>query len=70
MKTEKGVKLSEVFMWLMMLLAGFAAGINVGSQFFTERPDFITTILLVIVILGCILIPAVSKKEKSKEIGK
>ena len=70
MKTENGMKLSEVLMWLMMLLVGFAAGINVGSQFFTERPDFITTILLAVVILGCILIPAVRKKEKVKETDK
>ena len=67
MKPNEGAKLSEVLMWLMMLLVGFAVGINIGSQFFTERPDFITAILLVIAILGCIIIPSVSKKEKEKE---
>ena len=68
MGSKKGIKLSEVLMWLVMILVGFAVGINVGSQFFTERPDFVTTILLCIVVLGCIIIPAVNKKEKEQEI--
>ena len=67
MKQQKGVKLSEVLMWLMMVLVGFAIGINVGSQFFTERPDFVTFILVGIAVLGCIFIPYVSKKENEKE---
>ena len=67
MKPKKGVKFSEVLMWLMMLLAGFAVGINVGSQFFTERPDFITAIMLGIVVLGCLIIPAVNRKEQENE---
>ncbi|MDR2599421.1 MAG: hypothetical protein LBC73_04005 [Oscillospiraceae bacterium] len=63
MKSKKGFKLSQVIVCFMMLLAGFGVGINVGSQLFTERPDFITTIILGIVVLGCILIPYVNKKE-------
>jgi multidrug transporter EmrE-like cation transporter len=66
-KSKKGIKLSGVLACLTMLLAGFAVGINVGSQFFTERPDFISSILLGIVLLGCIIIPYVRKKEKEKQ---
>jgi SNF family Na+-dependent transporter len=67
MESKKGVKLSVVLLCLMMLLAGFAVGINIGSQLFTEQPTFITSILLGIVVLGCIIIPYVNKKEKEKE---
>ena len=67
MKSKKGVKLSEVLVCLMMILAGFTVGINVGSQLFTERPDFITWIMVGIVVLGCIIIPYVNKKEKENE---
>lgn len=58
-------KLSVFLGCLMLLLAGFAGGINVGSQFFTEKPDFITSILLSITILGCLIIPSIRKKEKA-----
>jgi divalent metal cation (Fe/Co/Zn/Cd) transporter len=57
-------KFSLVLVCLMMLLAGFGVGINVGSQLFTERPDFITSIILGVVVIGCIIIPFVRKKEK------
>ena len=66
MKPKKGIKLSEVLIYLMMVLIGFVIGINIGSQLFTERPDFLTTILLGIVILGCIIIPVVNRKENKK----
>ena len=64
------LKLSSIIACIMMLLVGFGVGLNVGSQLFTERPDFISVILLVIVMLGCIIIPFVLKKEKSKSIKK
>jgi len=50
-----------------MILAGFAVGLNVGSQLLTERPDLLTGIILVIVVLGCIIIPSVKKKEKENK---
>lgn len=67
MKSNKGVKLSEVLVCLMMLLIGFAVGMNVGSQLFTERPDFITWILTGVMVIGGILVPFVRKKEKENK---
>ena len=64
MKSKNGIKLSTVLVCFAMLLAGFAVGINVGSQLFTQRPDFVTTIILVLVILCCIMIPVAKRKEK------
>lgn len=60
-------KLSSILTMLMVALAGFAVGLNIGSQLFTERPDFITAIILGIVMLGCIIIPFAKKKEKEKD---
>ncbi|MDR1068546.1 MAG: hypothetical protein LBL36_04800 [Clostridiales Family XIII bacterium] len=64
MKSKKAVKLSGVLVCLMMLLAGFAVGLNVGSRLFTDQPDFITWIIVGVVILGCVIIPFVKRKEK------
>ena len=67
MKTQQGVTRSELLLWMMLLLVGFALGIHVGSQFFADRPDFVTSILLGITLLGCVILPAVRKREKAKE---
>ena len=64
MDSKKGVRLSEALVWLMMLLVGLALGIAIGSQFFTELPDFVTWILIAIALIGTIAVPFVSKKEK------
>ena len=67
MKSKKGVKLRTFLMCLTMILAGFAVGINVGSQLLTERPDFLTAVILGVVVLCCIILPSVNKKEKAQE---
>ncbi len=61
------IKLSGVLICFAMLLCGFGIGINIGSQLFTESPEFINSIWLVVVLLCCIIIPFVRKREKAKE---
>jgi divalent metal cation (Fe/Co/Zn/Cd) transporter len=63
MKSKKGVKLSQVLGCFVIVVAGFAIGLNVGSQFFTERPDVLTLILVGLTIFSSIIIPFVRKKE-------
>lgn len=67
MESKKSThNISNVLLLFAGILAGFAAGLNVGSQLFTERPDFITWILIGSLVLISIIIPFVKKKEKER----
>lgn len=67
MESKKSIKLSEFLICFAMLLSGFAVGLNVGSQLFTERPDFITWILVGVIVLTGVIIPFVKKREEERK---